>query len=120
MKYPGLKFDRTDSSLTVYPKDETGFPVTLQVHTENALTVYCDLWHEDFTQAEAALDCFSFGLSNQCRLKVAKRGGKPYKWTLEYLKDGTWWEESEMGLLNYNFWTKTTVQVLQNDLFKLD
>jgi|GEM_PF-2755409 len=85
---PEVNFEQKDGAITIFPNEPTGFAVSLFVHSDMAYTVYFDSWHEEFTQAEEALECFAFGLSDQCRLKVSKRGGKPYKWTVESQEDG--------------------------------
>jgi hypothetical protein len=67
------------SSISVLPSADNGFTVTLRVSGEG-YTVFFDGWHEDFNDQEEALNCFAFGLADECRLKESRRGGFAYKW----------------------------------------
>src|SRR5262249_14251262 len=49
-------------------------------------TVYFNGWHENFSDPSEALDCFVFGLSDECRLKEHRRGNVAYRWTVESKK----------------------------------
>ena len=117
-KYPETEYELTENSITVLPKNEKGFPVTLTVHVGNSFTVAYDFWHEEFENEDEALNCLAFGLSEECRLKLTKRGQQPYKWTVEYYDEGAWREDSTTGLFNLKFWKKSKVIYLQNDLIK--
>lgn len=61
-----------------------------------------------------ALDCFAFGLSDQSRLKVLRRGKFEFRWTLEFIKAGAWQEDSTTGLLFFPFWEKEQIVYRQN------
>jgi hypothetical protein len=88
-KYPQAKYEIKDNWITVYPLSESGFEVSLSSEEdESAFSVFFNGWHEDFLDKAEALDCFSFGLSANCRLKESRRGRKAYKWTVEYLDNG--------------------------------
>ncbi len=113
-KYPEAAFLLTNNSISVKPKNETGFPVMLTVHGVNGYVVYFDFWHEEFNQEEEALNCFALGLSNLCRLKIEAKGNKPFKWTVEFMQEGVWKEESTTGIFNFAFWKKRHVYFLQN------
>jgi hypothetical protein len=56
-------------TITVVPRDEDGFPVWLREEV-GAYVVGFDGWHEHFDSEEDALNCFAFGLSGYCRVKV--------------------------------------------------
>ncbi|MFZ5376299.1 MAG: hypothetical protein ACOZAN_01360, partial [Patescibacteria group bacterium] len=59
-------------------------------------------------------NCFGY-LSS--RIKEYSKKNKAYKWTLQMQdRDGNWYDNGTMGLLNLNFWTKTEIKYLQNDL----
>ena len=60
-------------------------------------------WREDFQQPEEALDCFAFGLSDECRLKETRRGSFAYRWTVESKQNGEWVADSETGLFLSRF-----------------
>ena len=116
--YPDINYEHTDNSVTIIPKDENGFMVDLTAHSENAFTVSFDFWHEEFEKEEEALNCFSFGLTKTCRIKRTKRGPQPFIWTVQYLDQGIWKDDSTTGLFNFKFWKRKSVDYLQNDLIK--
>ena len=115
--YSGVAYEATEDTVTVLPDSDKGFPVTLTAHG-NSFMVYYDFWHEQFDSEEEALNCFVFGLSKECRLKLTNRGQRTYKWTVEYNDQASWKEDSTTGLFNLAFWKKSTVIYLQNDLIK--
>ncbi|MFP5492872.1 MAG: hypothetical protein ACLGG0_15320, partial [Bacteriovoracia bacterium] len=77
-----------------------------------------DGWHESFEEADEALSCFLFGLSEDCRLKITSRGNSRHKWEVQFLKSENWETDSETGLLLFPFWKKARVSYLQNKLIK--
>lgn len=95
--------------------DSGGFPVALAV-SGNEYVVSFAGWHEHFTSPEEALNCFAFGLSEECRLKAHKRGDFAHRWTVESQKNGAWVEDSTTGLLFFPFWRRPEVTHLQNRL----
>jgi hypothetical protein len=115
-KYPDVRFTTDDCSITVLPNSAEGFTVTLTENSSNSFTVSFEGWHEDFVEAEEALNVFAFGLSDECRLLEYRRGGFAYKWTLESCEDGEWKAESTTALLIFPFWRKVEVRQLRNKL----
>ena len=118
-KYQEVKYSATDDTITVDPKNEKGFSVSMWVGPRDII-VSSDFWHEHFDKdnEDEAMNCFAFMLSDSCRLKVDYRGQKPKRWTIEYFEDGNWIGDSTTGLLNLNFWSPTRTEYFQNDLFK--
>jgi hypothetical protein len=114
-KYPQVRFIRTDNSVTVMPCNEAGFKVGL-VEYDGRCTVSFDGWHEVFEDQDDALNCFAFGLSSGCRLRVEARGTFRCKWALEYEAHGEWHEDSTVGLVFYPFWRRPETIYLQNHL----
>ena len=114
-KYPGARFEETATSIKVLPEDETGFPVTMYA-TPAGFTVHFHGWHEDFASAEEALNCFAFGLSARCRLRVVYRGAMPTKWIVEVQREGEWVAYSETGLIFIPLWLPRRIVYLQNRL----
>lgn len=92
--------------------------MTLAVNPDNSCTISFEGWHEEFDDTEEALNVFALGLSNECRLRECRRGSFAYKWTVEYLENGEWIEQSTTGLLLFPFWMKKSVRYLQNDLLR--
>jgi hypothetical protein len=117
-KYPEAEYELNAESITVSPTVENGFPVTLTDNRNGNYTVAFDFWHEEFDNENDALNCFAFGLSKDCRLKVTKKGNRPIKWTVESNVSGIWKEDSTTGLINLSFWKKSEIEFLQNDLIK--
>jgi hypothetical protein len=114
-KYPEAGFQIDDDEIQVLPTDAEGFTVSMEAH-ESEFTVGFNGWHEEFTDEETAMDCFALGLSEDCRLKEWSRGGTIFKWTMEYILDGKWVEDSTTGLLITPFWKKAEIRILQNKL----
>ena len=110
-KYPELDFEQDANSISVTPVN--GFNVWL-TENGNLLTVGFSGWHEEFTEIEEALNCFTFGLSDKCRLKVYKRGSFEYKWIVQASHENEWYDDSETGILFFPFWRKKQVLLLQN------
>ena len=117
-KYPEVKYTNTDDLITVDPKDDKGFSVSLGVGPREFI-VSSDFWHEHFDQEDEALDCFSFMLSDACRLKIEYKGEKPKSWTIESFQNGRWTADSTTGLFNFKFWQPTRVEYFQNGLIKI-
>ncbi len=69
-----------------------------------------DAWHELFADPEHALECFAFGLSSTCRLRVHSRGSFEYKWTVEVKHGEAWVEDSTTGLIFYPFWRREQIR----------
>ncbi|MFM7856582.1 MAG: hypothetical protein ACKO96_32825 [Flammeovirgaceae bacterium] len=118
-KYPDVKYNHTDSELTIEPTDKKGFAVTIGAN-HREIVVSADFWHEHFDNSdeEKALNCFAFLLSDSCRLKIEYKGEKPKTWTLESFENGQWIGDSTTGLFNPKFWQPTRVEYLQNGLIK--
>ena len=117
--YPDVKYESTDSSITVLPSSDTGFNVTLDIASGN-YTVSFNGWHENFADPSEALDCFAFGLSDECRLKEHRRGQCAYRWSVESKQNGQWVADSETGLFIFPFWKRAEVVYLQNNLMSRD
>lgn len=115
--YPQLQYEHTSSSITVSPESSDGFPVSL--HQEGtSFVVGFGGWHEHFDSESEALNCFSFGLSDQCRLRVTSRGGTDYRWTVQHLVDGSWCDDSQTGLLLFPFWRQRSERFHQNRIIR--
>jgi hypothetical protein len=118
-EYPKVKYETTASSITVLRASDDGFNVTLDM-APGGYTVSFNGWHEDFEDASEALDCFAFGLSDECRLKEYRRGNSAYRWAVESKQNGQWVTDSETGLFIFPFWKRGGVVYLQNNLISRD
>ena len=110
---PGLAFTQTADSIEVAPSNRSGFPVALTVEPKG-FTVYFGGWHEHFESAREAVNCFSYGLRGDCRLRISYRGSTPYKWTLEHRREGQWVAESTTGSFLIPFWRRRQETLLSN------
>jgi hypothetical protein len=115
-KYPHLKFEESSDHIKVLPTNSSGFSVTLYFEKNEITVFYGDSWHEHFQNETEALNCFAFGLSKECRLKVFSRGNIEYKWVLEHFRQGQWIEDSTSGSLFFPFWLPKKVEFLQNNV----
>ena len=118
-KYPAVKYENDASSIRVSPTSDDGFTVELYVVHDRYMVSF-NGWHEDFNDAAEAVDCFAFGLSDQCRLKEYRRGNAAYRWAVESKQNGEWVADSETGQLIFPFWKRREVVYLQNRLFTSD
>lgn len=114
-RYPHVTYEVGESSIAVSPTSNHGFTVSLEIAGTEHI-VFFNGWHENFQQPDEALDCFAFGLSNECRLKECRRGSFAYRWSVESKQDGQWVTDSETGLLLFPFWKPKEVHYLQNEL----
>src|SRR5882724_10422340 len=114
-KYPHVKYEIGGSSIRVLPTSDAGFTVGLEV-AHGRHTVSFNGWHEEFSDAAEALDCFAFGLSDECCLKEHRRGKFAYRWSVESKQNGQWIVDSETGLFIFPFWKRSEVVYLQNNL----
>lgn len=114
-KKASITYERKGNSIIALPKAPQGFPVRYDYSSRHVVSYLG--WHEEFDNQDEALNCFAFGLSNVCRLKVLKKGSFSYKWTVEAQDEhGNWYEDSTTGLFIFPFWMKTTTLILQNHL----
>ncbi len=117
-RYPHLRYDETLHSIIVHPASPDGFSVGCYQQGEH-YTISFAGWHEEFDSEAEALNCFAFGLSEECRLRVLSRGRWDYRWILQHLVDGAWQDESETGLIFFPFWLRRRERVLQNHAIKV-
>jgi hypothetical protein len=114
-KYPDVRAEERPGAIVIHPADTSGFTVGFYADGDSYVVSF-DGWHEEFASAEEALNCFAFGLSESCRLRVHRRGGKEYSWTVEHEENGSWKAESTTGLLFFPFWRRLEVVYRRNRL----
>jgi len=111
-----VQYSLTGDTITVEAADDDGFSVWL-TEKKPGYTVGYDGWHDEFEDEEDALNAFAFGLSDDCRLKVVRRGSSDCAWTVEGKNEnGNWIGDSTTGLLITPFWRKKTISYRQNRL----
>jgi hypothetical protein len=116
-RYPELTWKVNGDSVCIFPASTSGFSVGMKTD-RGRFEVYFDGWHEHFDNEEEALDCFAFGLSDQCRLKIVRRGNIACSWTVESRSGGEWTEDSTVGLLFIPFWRTKRVEYRQNTVIQ--
>ncbi len=102
-------------SISVACNNPESFMVSIQSYADD-FQVSFDGWHEHFQNANAALNCFAFGLSDECRLKVTLRGNMECAWTVQSQEEGTWTDDSATGLILIPFWHTKRIKFRQNIL----
>lgn len=117
-KVPGLRYDVSQQRIRIEPMHDDGFPIELLARDNGEYAVFFAVWHEEFSDEESALDCFFFGLCEDCRLEVTSRGKSDFRWTMQALQAGEWRSYSTTGLLVFPFWRRKGVRFLQNRILK--
>ena len=111
-----IRLNEQKNFIEAVPNTVEGFSVSL-VNEGNQFTVtYDNGWHEHFESAEDALNCFGFGLSEKCRLKIRLAGSLAYKWTVEYSEEDRWFEDSTTGLMFFPFWRRRHTLYRRNQI----
>ncbi|MCP3872874.1 MAG: hypothetical protein GY699_06930 [Desulfobacteraceae bacterium] len=114
-KYPQLKYQVEGNKISVEPSLATGFSVWL-IENDPGFTVGFDGWHEEFDSQDEALNCFGFGLSDECRLKIVMSDNMPCSWTVQSKNGDEWQDDSTTGLFLIPFWKKKKVKYLSNPI----
>lgn len=109
-----LRYTEKVGVIIVQSPVPNGFDVSI---TEDLIVGY-DGWHEHCDSPERALECFEFGFSDRCRLKVTYRGKLACMWTVERLEEGRWIRGWTTGLLLFPFWRRARVEYRQNGVVK--
>ena len=114
-KFPGLTYAEDSDGISVTP--EGGFTVWVR-DCGGSYIVGFEGWHEEFETMEEAVGCFGWGLSNECRLMITSRGGKPHRWAVQSRESGRWVTDSVTGLFFFPYWRKRRVDYKQNAIIK--
>jgi hypothetical protein len=117
----GVDYTATPSTIAVRPSDSDGFAVTLAMEHARAFVVTYEQWRHTFDRAEDAYDCFEFGLSDSCRLRVTYRGDDAIAWHVEKREYGIWAPSSHTTTRwTWKFWKPRRIVHRQNKLFSTD
>ncbi len=114
-KYSGYEVKQSGTELRVLCKNPSSFEVSIR-ELDSRFLVCFDGWHEEFDIQKTALDCFAFGLTDHCRLKVVMRGSMECAWTVQSRGTNGWDDDSTTGLLLIPFWRPRRVIFRQNSL----
>jgi hypothetical protein len=113
LRRQGVEYEIERNRITAAPRRDNGFSVWL-CEGDAEFIVGCEGWHQHFASEAEALDCFAFGLSGPCRLRVDLRGDVAYRWTLEFPTETGWQSAGSTKLLFFPFWRRRTVEYRQN------
>lgn len=108
----------TADAIEVPASADDGFTVRLEVLGARDFLVRYDGWRHRFDRAEDAYDCFEYGLSDSCRLKVTFRGDEAVEWQVEKREYGMWAPGHAEGRTLVPFWRKRRVEYRQNRHFR--
>ena len=114
----GVVCDASADRLVVPPASDDGFQVGLRVVHDREFVVTFEGWHHTFDRAEDAYDCFEYGLSDNCRLKITLRGDRAVAWQVERREYGMWCPGHMDRRRTLAFWRPRRVVYRQNHLFK--
>ena len=115
----GVRFEATKNTIVVPAATDEGFVVRLRMEHDRRFVVEFDAWQHTFDRAEDAYDCFEYGLSDSCRLKVTYRGDAPIAWDAEKREYGLWVPgHHPLKRLSLTFWRPTRIVYRQNQLFR--
>jgi len=115
----GVAFDATQDTITVPPPAADGFLVRLRMVDDRQFVVWYDRWEQTFDRAEDAFDCFEYGLSDSCRLKIVLRGDTPIVWHVEKREYGMWVPGNHpRKARSLAFWRQRSVVYRQNRVFR--
>ncbi len=116
-RYTGIDVGVGDAHIVVTCQNPESFDVSIHAQGEQFLVGF-DGWHEHFDAKSDALNCFAFGLSQECRLKVVKRGKMECSWTVQAFKDDAWFDDTTTGLIFIPFWRTAQIEYRHNVIIK--
>jgi len=118
-KYPKVVFEEKENYICLLSASEAGFDVWFS-ENEREYTVGFSSWHEHFDkdELENALNCFSWGLSDSCRVKTYSRKGEQYKWQVQSLENEEWVTFSTTARFDFSFLIKPEIEYKINRLIK--
>ena len=114
-----VAFDAGDDAIAVPPVSDDGFAVRLHMVHDREFVVSYDDWRHTFDRAEDAYDCFEYGLSDSCRLKITLRGNEPVSWHVEKREYGMWVPgHHPRRRRSLAFWRPRRIVYRQNHVFR--
>ena len=118
-QYPQVKFKKSPMRFSVLPLNAEGFEVWAS-DDGTEVTVGFAGWRQHFkTDRRQAYECFLWGLTDHCRLKVFSKGDRDYKWDAEFRRTEDWkgmGTVSDFSEILFHFWKPTHFRYLQNNI----
>ncbi len=120
-EFPDLPLIQEENTLSIEPKNSTGFRVLLEDNSTN-FAVFCDGWsYDQLTSYGAATQLFIFALTAAARLQVREKNQKRYWWLLESNHNGEWGSlEVTFRPGMYSLFNKKKTYYLQNDWIDIE
>ena len=118
-RYTGFDVDIGETHIIVTCQNPYSFEVSIYEDGGEFQVGFAG-WHEHFDAEEDALNCFAFGLSQECRLKIVKRGKMECSWTLQSRENGAWIDDTTTGLIIIPFWRPTEIEHRHNIIKRKD
>jgi hypothetical protein len=114
----GVAFDAVANGITVRASNAAGFDVSLRVVGPRKFIVSYEGWFQTFGRAEDAYDCFEYGLSDSCRLRITFRGVTQVAWQIEKRDYGVWMPGRVVRRRFVPFWKRARIEQRQNSVFR--
>jgi hypothetical protein len=115
----GVAFTASEEEIAVLPASADGFVVRMWMVHDREYHVAYDRWEHVFDRAEDAYDCFEYGLSDSCRLRITLRGDAPVAWHVEKREYGMWAPgHRPLRRRLVPFWRPARVVYRQNRVFR--
>ena len=114
----GVAFDADSSRIVVSAEEPSGFDVTLRVIGPRTFVVSYEGWFQTFDRAEDAYDCFEYGLSDSCALRITFRGPTAVAWQIEKREYGVWMLGRRVRHRLVPFWKRRRLERRQNHVFR--
>jgi hypothetical protein len=114
----GVAFDADAVHIVVPAADPSGFDVSLRVIGPRRFVVSYAGWFHTFDRAEDAYDCFEYGLSDSCGLRITFRGPTAVAWQIEKRDYGVWMPGRQVRRRLVPFWRTPRVERRQNRVFR--
>ena len=114
----GVAYDTDEDRIAVAAAERDGFAVSLRALGDRRFVVqYGEGWVHAFDRAEDACECFEFGLSDSCRLRVTLRGETPVAWQVQKREFGLWVPGRRRRAWRVPFWRRARIVHRQNHVF---
>ncbi len=115
--YPEVRYEFRSDAIRALAADASGYEVALLMQPQPCYTVCLATWHMEFADENSAIGTFLGGLTEVYRLKVSSRGGRDYRWTIQY-RDYGYSDGSTVVTFNFKFWRRKKIRYLQNHLLR--
>ncbi|MBS4045865.1 MAG: hypothetical protein KG075_05945 [Alphaproteobacteria bacterium] len=117
LQYPDVQYVASTDTLRMEAPQDGGFPIYIRRHAAAGWDVtFGEGLQCHFDDAAAATEFFSFGLSDQCRLREIRRGSVVHRACAERRKGDGWEVVQETIRLLYPFWRRPSEYIFQNIL----